>query len=88
MSFNIGAIPCTTPVMIRSWNVLILKVMRFLEGSGSSVNGLFSGLASFLERNLVIPLLDQLLLKRILPIQNNQYGTMWTAQLQTVPVRF
>ena len=45
------------------WNALIPKVIRstsdsFLERSALNVNGLFSGSARFLERNLVIIVLD------------------------------
>ena len=48
---------------IKTWNTPISKVIRsvsdsFLERSVPEVNGLFSRSAPFLERNLVITLLD------------------------------
>ena len=48
---------------IMTWNALIPKVIRsvsdsILERFAPNVNGLFSESAPFLERNLVITLLD------------------------------
>ena len=53
----------TIPVTTVSWNAPIRQVIHsvsdsFLERSTPNVNGLFSGSAPFLERNLIVTLLD------------------------------
>ena len=85
--------PITVPVTITSWNAPIPKVIHSisdssLECSTLNVNDLFSRLVPFLERNLIIALLD-LRVGLLLPDQSKYRSDMvWTAQLQTGPVWF
>ena len=65
---------------ITSWNAPIPKVIRsvsdsFLECSAPNVNDLFSGSAPFLERNLVVTLLDSRVCL-LLPDQNKYRSDM------------